>query len=127
MCVSVKGGIHAAVDHVVDDADTALALGTGDVAVLATPRVVSLCEEAAMAAIAGLLTPEQTSVGCRVEVAHFVAVSVGSAVRATATLERSEGRRLVFTVSVTDTGGLVAAGKVTRVVVQRDDFILKAR
>ena len=41
--------------------------------------------------------------------------AVGELVTAEATLERVEGRRLIFTVSVTDHRGLVAAGKVTRV------------
>jgi predicted thioesterase len=38
-------------------------------------------------------------------------------VRAEAQLEKVEGRRLVFHVSARDERGLVAAGKVTRVVV----------
>jgi fluoroacetyl-CoA thioesterase len=46
---------------------------------------------------------------------------------ATATLDRVEGRRLTFNVSVNDHCGLVAAGKVTRVVVERDRFLDKAR
>jgi predicted thioesterase len=48
-------------------------------------------------------------------------------VRAESTLEKIEGRRLTFTVSVSDSGGLVAAGKVTRVVVDVDKFMDKAR
>jgi predicted thioesterase len=43
------------------------------------------------------------------------------------TLEKTEGRRLVFTVSATDDRGLVAAGKVTRVIVDFDQFMDKAR
>ncbi len=100
---------------------------SGDVPVLGTPRVVSLCEEASIEALAGLLTESQTSVGTRVEIAHLAPVAVGSTVRAAANLERSEGRRLIFSVSVTDACGLVAAGKVTRVVVERDHFVAKAR
>jgi predicted thioesterase len=125
--VTVKGAVHAEVEHVVDLADTAIALHTGDVPVLATPRVVALCEEASVAAVNALLGADQTSVGCRVEVAHVAPVAVGTRVRAAATLERTEGRRLVFNVSVTDACGLVAAGKVTRVVVDRDLFVRNAR
>jgi fluoroacetyl-CoA thioesterase len=44
-------------------------------------------------------------------------------VLAEATLEKVEGRRLTFTVSATDERGLVAAGKVTRVVVDVDRFL----
>jgi predicted thioesterase len=125
--VSVRNGVHAEVVHVVTDADTAASMHSGDVPVLGTPRVVSLCEEASIEALAGLLTESQTSVGTRVEIAHLAPVAVGSTVRAAANLERSEGRRLIFSVSVTDACGLVAAGKVTRVVVERDHFVAKAR
>jgi fluoroacetyl-CoA thioesterase len=123
----VKGCVHAEVDHVVNEADTALAMHSGDVAVLSTPRVIALCEEAAVLVLAGLLTPAQTSVGCRIEVAHVAPVAVGTVVRASATLERSEGRRLVLNVSVTDASGLVAAGRMTRVIVDREQFIRDAR
>jgi fluoroacetyl-CoA thioesterase len=125
--VSVKSGVHGEVEHVVSEGDTAASLHCGDVPVLGTPRVVSLCEEATIEALADLLAPGQTSVGTRVEVAHLAPVAIGSTVRASATLERSEGRRLIFSVSVTDHCGLVAAGKVTRVVVDRAHFIEKAR
>jgi fluoroacetyl-CoA thioesterase len=125
--VLLKGCIHAEVDHVVDEADTALAMHSGDVPVLATPRIIALCEEAAVSVLAGLLIPGQTSVGCRFEFAHVAPVAVGTVVRASATLERSEGRRLVFNVSVTDPSGLVAAGKMTRVIVDRQEFVGNAR
>jgi predicted thioesterase len=52
---------------------------------------------------------------------------VGSTVTADAVLERVEGRRLVFTVLATDSVGLVGAGRVTRVVVETDQFLTKAR
>jgi fluoroacetyl-CoA thioesterase len=125
--VSVRSGVHGEVEHVVTEADTAAALHSGDVAVLGTPRIVSLCEEASIDALAGLLTNEQTSVGNRIEIAHLAPVAIGSTVRATATLDRSEGRRLIFSVSVTDACGLVAAGKITRIVVERAHFVAKAR
>jgi fluoroacetyl-CoA thioesterase len=107
--------------------DTALAMHTGDVAVLATPRLIALCEEAAIAAIADQVPPNHTTVGMRVQIDHLAPTSVGSSVAAEATLERVEGRRLTFTVTVSDACGLVAAGKVTRVVVETAPFLDKAR
>ncbi len=54
---------------------------------------------------------------------HLAPVAVGSVVLAEATLVKVEGRRLIFTVSAArlggDGGGLVGAGRVTRVVVDR--------
>jgi predicted thioesterase len=111
----------------VTDADTAIALGSGEVAVLGTPRVVALCEEAAVAAVAGHLSKGQTSVGTRIELAHLAPILVGSTVSATATLERAEGKRLVFNVAVNDACGLVAAGKITRMIVTVSPFMERAR
>jgi fluoroacetyl-CoA thioesterase len=112
---------------VVTDADTALGLRSGDVPVLGTPRVVGLAEEAAVAALDGHLKVEETSVGMRVQLDHLAPSAVGAQVTAEATLEKVEGRRLTFTVSIADERGLIAAGKVTRVVVDRHRFLDKTR
>jgi fluoroacetyl-CoA thioesterase len=120
-------GLCGQVELMVGDADTASAVGSGDVPVLATPRVVALCEEATVRALAPQLAPGRTSVGFRVEITHLVPVSVGSTVVASASLERIEGKRLVFSVTVNDRCGLVAAGRVTRVLVDLATFMEKAR
>jgi fluoroacetyl-CoA thioesterase len=111
----------------VTDNDTAAAFHSGDVPVLATPRVVSLCEQASVEALGAHLPAGHTSVGFRVELTHLVPVLVGSTVVATATLERVEGKRVSFNVTVNDRCGLVAAGRVTRVVVPVGVFMEKAR
>jgi len=108
------------------DADTAIALGSGDVPVLGTPRVVALVEEASVKALEGMLDPGTTSVGMRIQLDHVAPTAVGHKVRAEATLERVEGRRLTFAVSVRDERGLVAVGKVGRVLVDVERFLEKA-
>jgi predicted thioesterase len=125
--VPVTAGVCGQTQLVVTEADTAASLGTGDVPVLATPRLVQLCEQATLAALRPNLEAGQTTVGFRVEFTHLTPVLVGNTVVAVATLERCEGRRLVFNTSVTDASGLVAAGKVTRVLVETDRFMEKAR
>jgi len=124
--MSLRPGLSASADLVVTDDDTALALHTGDVPVLATPRVVRLAEEASVRAIDGTLADDTTSVGYRVQLDHLAPTPVGGKVRAEATLEAIEGRRLTFRVSVSDGHGLVAAGRITRVIVERARFMEKA-
>jgi predicted thioesterase len=119
--------LSATVVHMVTEADTAPALKSGDVPVLATPRIVALCEQATCEAFLSSLKDGQTTVGTEVQLKHLAAVRPGSEVRAEATVERVEGRRVTFTVSVNDDHGLVAAGKITRVIVDRDQFLTKAR
>ena len=119
-------GATGAVDLVVAGDDTAAALRSGDVDVLGTPRVLALAEEACCEAVLPLENG-QTTVGMRTQLDHLAPIKVGSKVRAEAVLEKIEGRRLVFTVTISDECGLVAAGRLTRVVVDRDDFLEKAR
>ena len=119
----LEPGLTAEITIAVCDADTALALGSGDVEVLGTPRLIALCEEASIRAIDGQLPAGFTSVGTRVQLDHLHPTAVGRKVRAESRLERVEGRRLTFSVAVRDDRGLVAAGKLTRVVVETDRFL----
>jgi fluoroacetyl-CoA thioesterase len=119
-------GLRAAFDHTVADQDTAVALGSGDVPVLATPWVLALAERATVAAVAGAIGPGATTVGARVELEHLAASMVGATVRVSAELERVDGRVLEFAVEVRDGARLAARGHVTRVLVDRDAFLATA-
>ena len=123
----VETGLSASIELVVGKDDTAPAFRSGSVPVLATPRLVALCEEAAVLAIENQLDDGETSVGMRVQFDHLAPTMAGSRVTAEATLEKIAGRRLTFTVSASDPRGLIAAGKVTRVVVDVERFLDKAR
>jgi fluoroacetyl-CoA thioesterase len=119
-------GLRAAFDHTVADQDTAVALGSGDVPVLATPRVLALAERATVAAVAGAIGPGATTVGARVELEHLAASVVGATVRVSAELDRVDGRVLEFAVELRDGARLAARGHVTRVLVDRDAFLATA-
>lgn len=119
-------GLSAEVQLTVTEADTALAIGSGTVPVLATPRVVALCEETSVRAVEDDLEPGTTTVGMRVQLDHLAPTAVGQTVSCEATLESMAGRRVTFTVSVNDARGLVAAGKITRVIVDVERFLEKA-
>jgi predicted thioesterase len=124
--MSVKTGLVGSVTLQVADADTSIAQHSGDVPVLSTPRVVALAEQASLEAVAGELPEQATTVGYQVQLTHLAPTPVGGRVTAEATLEAVEGRRLTFRVSVSDARGLVAAGRITRVVVERTRFIERA-
>jgi fluoroacetyl-CoA thioesterase len=127
MAVAPEPGLRGEVLLTVSEADTAIALRSGDVPVLGTPRLLALCEEATVAALAGALDPGQTTVGMRVQLDHLAPTAVGASVRAEAVLEEIEGPRVTFKVSVQDGRGLVAVGRVTRVVVDERRFLDKLR
>jgi predicted thioesterase len=116
-------GLHAAFSYVVTDADTALALGSGDVAVLGTPRVVALVERATCAAVAPHITDDLTTVGTRVALDHLAPTPVTGTVHVDAVLEAVDGRRLTFGVRVRDGVRDVARGTVVRTLVTRERFV----
>ncbi len=122
----LRPGLSACATMTVSERDTAEALGSGDVQVLGTPRVVGLAEEASVLAVAGQLPEGTTSVGYRVQLDHLAPTAVGGVVRAEAVLETVASRRLTFRVTVSDARGLVAAGRLTRVVVDRARFLEKS-
>jgi predicted thioesterase len=124
--MELPAGLAASVELTVTDADTAQALGSGDVPVLGTPRLLALVEAATVAATATKLDTGYTTVGTRVELDHRVATAVGRTVVAEAQLVKVDGRRLTFDVAVRDGDTLVAEGRVERIIVDRHRFVEKA-
>ena len=146
--MGVAAGQRASVSAVVADADTAISAGSGDVPVLATPRLLALAEAAAVAAIAPHLAPGMTSVGTSASLEHRRASPVGAEVVVEAELTEVDGRRLMFSFiaresahrpggdgegarSAAGAGGdgedlVVGAGTVERVLVDRAAFLARA-
>src|SRR6478609_8571760 len=111
--------------HEVTDADTAAAMGSGDVPVLGTPRLIAWLEAATVRAAAAFLQPGQTTVGTAIRVEHRRATAVGGSVDVTATPPHDLGSRLLtFEVQAVDgSGAVIAAGQIDRVIVDRDRFV----
>jgi predicted thioesterase len=109
--------------YVVTEADTAQALGSGDVPVLGTPRVLALLEAATVAALRDRLEPARTSVGVQVELRHDAPSRVGDTVQVRARRRPGEGSRVTFDVDLRDQQDRVlASGVVVRVVTARERF-----
>jgi predicted thioesterase len=125
---SVVPGQAAEVVHLVGDDDTAASIGSGDVDVLATPRLLALAEAATVAAVAPTLEPGRTTVGTRIELEHLIPTPVGARVAVRATVTAVDGRLLQFEVVAEHPadGRVVAHGAVTRVVVDRERFASRA-
>jgi fluoroacetyl-CoA thioesterase len=120
-------GLSARVELTVSDGDTAQSLGSGDVPVLGTPRVLALAEAATVAATARRIPGGVTTVGTRAEIEHRAPTPVGRLVTALATLTKVDGRKLTFEVVVRDGEELVAEVVVERVLLDRQRFIEKAQ
>ena len=123
-------GLRATVRAVITEADTAEAMGSGDVPVLATPRLLALAEAAASAAVAPQLADGLTSVGTKASLEHRRASPLGAAIVVEAELTEVDGSRLVFgfiaRVDNTDEDLVLGAGTVERMVLDRERFIARA-
>jgi predicted thioesterase len=112
---------------VVDNTNTAVALGSGDMEVFATPAMVALMENAAMNAVAPHLEAGQTTVGTEISTTHIKASALGATITATATLTAIEGRKLTFAVTAHDGDNIIGEGTHTRFIVDRERFLAKVK
>ena len=127
LCTMAIGlGLEGSVERVVGDADTARALGSGDVDLLGTPAVVALCEAAAVKALEGGLPANETTVGVIMNIEHIAPTPPGDHVVARAKLQNIDGRKLEFTVEAFDRSGQIARGVHVRMRVDRERFVENA-
>ena len=119
--------LSAELTFTVTEADTAVAVGSGSLPVLGTPRLLAWCEAATCAAIDPSLPPGSTSVGTRVDLQHQGASPVGQQVSVSASLAYVDGRLHRFTVAARhlDDAPVVGTGEITRVVVDAKRFLAR--
>jgi fluoroacetyl-CoA thioesterase len=96
---------------------TAPRVGSGRIAVLATPVMINIIEAAALAAVEHLLPAGHQSLGIHLDVRHFAATPVGLRVTATAEVTAVEGRTISFRVEARDEREAIGDGRHQRVVV----------
>jgi fluoroacetyl-CoA thioesterase len=131
----VAAGLRATVRAAVTGADTAEAMGSGNLPVLATPRLLALAEAATVAAVAPNLADGLTTVGTAASLEHRKASPLGAEVVVEAELTEVDGRRLVFSFIArlasaedgADTDVVIGAGTVERVVVDGARFLARAQ
>ena len=109
----------------VGNENTAIALGSGDMPVLATPAMMALMENAAMLAVASALEEGDTTVGGHIESSHLRPTPVGAEVSATAILEKVEGRKLYFKIIAHQGDVVIGEGTHLRFIVSREKFLAK--
>lgn len=118
----IEPGLTGHAEMVVGTSDTAPRIGSGRIAVLATPKMITLIEEAALAAIEHLLPEGKQSLGTHLDVTHIAATPVGMTVKAEAKLIEVDGRKLLFAVEARDEMDLIGEGRHERVVVTGASF-----
>ena len=120
--LGLKLGLSGEATQIVTEQETAAKLGSGLVDAYSTPSLVSLMENASVAAIEGFMSDGQTTVGVEVSVRHLAPTPVGMHVKALAVLEGIRGNRLKFKVEAWDEKERIGEGLHTRVIIDIPRF-----
>jgi predicted thioesterase len=113
----LRPGLAGTAELVVAPEHTAPFVGSGRIAVLATPVMINLIEAAALKAVEHLLPAGHQSLGIHLDVRHVAATPVGLRVTATAEVVAVEGRTITFRVEARDEREPIGGGTHQRVVV----------
>ena len=107
----------------VTDAVTAIAVGSGDMPVLATPMMMALMENAAMLAVKNELPEGSTTVGGHIDSSHLKPSKIGDDVKATAEVTKVDGKKIEFKVSAYSGQTLLGEGTHLRFIVDKEIFM----
>ena len=125
MDLKIKEGITYTATQVVDKKDTAAEYGSGLVEVFATPAMIALMENAALKTVLPYLGNDYSTVGFEINVRHFKPTPVGMRVECTATLNKIDGKKLVFAIVAKDEEGKIGEGTHTRYIINSKKFMEK--
>ena len=119
-------GLTGAAEDSVTEENTALAVGSGSLKVLATPAMIGLVERAAAALVEKNLPPESTSVGIEMNIKHTAPSPIGMNIRAVVKIVSVDGRKIIFDVAAFDSRGEIGRGSHERFIVDKKKFQVKA-
>ena len=123
----IEIGLKHTSELTVTDAVTAIAIGSGDMPVLATPMMIALMENAAMLAVKDKLPEGSTTVGGHIESSHLKPSKVGDKVSATAEVTKVDGKKIEFKVAAYSGDTLLGEGTHLRFIVDKERFMSKLR
>ncbi len=119
-------GIKGTGSVLVEQGNTALAMGSGQLPVFATPAMIALMEKTASESIQNYLEDGYGSVGTKLEVKHSSATPLGMEVHCESELLTIDGRRLIFSVKAFDKAGLIGEVTHERFLIKNESFLKKA-
>lgn len=125
MTKKIEIGLKHTSELTVNDSVTAIAMGSGDMPVLATPTMMALMENAAMLVIAEALPEGCTSVGGHIESSHLRPSKKGDKITAIAEVVKVEGKKVEFKVAAYSGETLLGEGTHLRFIVDKERFMSK--
>jgi fluoroacetyl-CoA thioesterase len=123
--MEIKIGITGKAEALVNEGNTAKAMGSGNLEVFATPAMIALMEKAATLAVKDCLPEESSTVGTMINVKHIAASPIGMSIFAQATLIEADGKRLLFSVEAFDGKDRIGEGQHERFIIDVDKFMVR--
>ncbi|MCC8024938.1 MAG: thioesterase family protein [Clostridium sp.] len=122
----ISKGLIGKSELIVSEQDTAAAVGSGTLNVLATPKVAALMELTAWKSLGDGLEEGATTVGTFLSLSHLAPTPVGARVQCESCLEEINGKELTFRLTASDGSGIIARAEHKRVIVNTARFLSKA-
>ena len=126
MANELHEGIMGSSETMVNESNTALIMGSGELEVFATPAMVALMEKAAAESVKPYIDGNSTTVGTMLQIEHVAATPSGVSVRCESELCHIDGRKLIFNVTAYDNAGIIGKGRHERFIVEKERFMKKA-
>lgn len=124
--MELRIGTKGTCTKLVEEADTAIARGSGTLRVFATPALAELMEKTAWQSIDDQLEEGFTTVGTDLELRHLAPTPVGATVTCTSELVEQDRKSLTFQLEASDETGVVGKALHKRFIVAAQPFQEKA-
>lgn len=106
----------------VSQLDTAQIMGSGDVDVYATPAMVAFMEHVSKELVKEVLEENETTVGIRIDVRHLKPTNVGKSIKAEATVNKVDDKKITLKVDVFEEDTLIGTCLHERFIVNKHTF-----
>lgn len=126
--MNIPVGLKSTKTIIVQDKDSAKALGSGGLNVFGTPAMIALMENVALDMIREYLPERNDSVGTGINAQHLKASAIGAKITCTAEITAVDGRKISYSIEASDEAG-DTIGKAThdRFVVDMERFMSKVK
>jgi predicted thioesterase len=112
-------------EMIVRPGDTSVALGIGDLPIIAPSQLINLMEHAAILSLDLFLEAGQTTIPVSTEFLSLSPASIGAELRATSRVISVEDKELTFECEVYEHDRQIAAAQIKRSAVERVSFLAR--
>jgi fluoroacetyl-CoA thioesterase len=112
-------------EMVVRPGDTSLAIGIGDLPIIAPSLLINLMDHAAILSLDLFLEPGETTIPVSTEFISLSPASIGAGLRGTSRVIEVQGKELTFECEVYEDDRQIAAALIKRSAVERVSFLAR--